>query len=257
MRNMLAIGLFACVCWIYAQDEEQTEPIGETTEQTAVESPSYEQHDDLGSLRSILSANKLAWDINKVATFASGRIVKLNLTNLSPGKAAITTLTAHIGGLSELTELILNDNDLTDLPIEITQCAKLTRIEIQNNALTSLPPGISRLANLQILDLRNNQFEELPVEVCRLPAIRKLQLWGNNFVSLPDEIGDLSTLQELYLKGNNLTSLPASVMKLPLKYIDVIDNKLCNVSASLDAWLKKFDAKYKGLQKCVGEKRFK
>ena len=257
MRNILAIMLFACVCFLYAQDDVQTQPLEETKEQTTVETPSYEQNDDGGALRSLLSANKLTWDITSIATFENGRIVKLNLNNPVTGKEGITKLTPDIGGLTELTVLTMNDNDLTELPIEITKCTKLIQLEIQYNALTSLPPGISRLANLKVLDLRNNEFEALPAEICRLPAIEKLQLWGNKFVSLPDEISDLSTLKELYLKGNRLTNLPASIVKLRLKYIDVVDNKLCNLNAPLDAWLKKFDEKYKGLQKCVGEKRFK
>ncbi len=217
----------------------------------------YAQGDDIQVVRSILEANnKAEWNLDEVATIREGRVVALNLNNKEFGKPGLLTLPPGIGQLSELTSLTINDNDLAVIPKELFNCTKLTRLEIQNNSIMDLPAGISKLATLQVLDLRNNQLAELPAEIGKLRNLRILQLWGNNFTKLPSEIGNLASLKELYLKGNRLTDLPVRITKLKIKYLDVLDNKLCNPTPVVHRWLMKFDDKYKRLQKCVGEKRF-
>ena len=276
MIKIMTILLFVSLSFLYAQEEQEgdllDDDISEPYEQKQTDlldepdKPDESQqtderaqvyNDDASAVKSILDANKLNWDINRIATFKNGRIVTLNLNNPDVGKNGINKLPLAIGRLNALEVLTVNDNELKELPKEITNCTKLTRLEIQNNSLLSLPPGISKLVNLTVLDLRNNQLDALPKEIGMLKSIQKLQLWGNNFVTLPDEIGNLSTLKELYLKGNRINKLPVSITKLRIKYIDVIDNELCGITGPVDVWLKKFDEKYSSLQKCEGEKRFK
>jgi Leucine-rich repeat (LRR) protein len=215
------------------------------------------QPGDAEVVRTILTENGLSWDLNTVATFESGRVIALALNNQDFGSDGIKTLPASIGELTELKKLTLNDNSLTAVPPELFKCKKLTDLEIANNTLTSLPAAIGNLSHVRLLDLRNNQLDNLPPAIGQLKALVKLQLWGNKFVSLPSEIGGLTALQELYLKGNRLTNLPVSITRLSLKYLDVLDNKLCGLQGPVDAWLKKFDKKYESLQKCLGnDKRF-
>lgn len=212
---------------------------------------------DAAVVRAVLDSSGLSWPLDSVATFRDGRIVSLDLSNRNVGKDGIRVLLAEIGELTELTKLLMNDNDLTSLPAAIGSLTNLSTLELQNNSLLSLPPEIGGLAALRTLDLRNNELDALPKEIAGLKSLVKLQLWGNRFTSLPGEISGLTALQELYLKGNRLTSLPASITKLKLKYIDVHDNKLCKVTGAVDTWLKKFDKKYISLQRCQDEKRFK
>lgn len=219
---------------------------------------SVAQADDMLVLRTLLETNNKAdWNTNEVATFQDGRIVALNLTNKDFGKDGIRLLPPEIGTLSELTVLIANDNDIALIPKELYNCTKLTKLELNNNSIMDLPAGISRLTNLKELSLQNNELNELPGEIGEIHRLVKLQLWGNNFTALPSEIGNLSALEELYLKGNRLTNLPVSVTKLNLKYLDVLDNNLCNLTGPVDKWLRKFDPKYPSLQKCQGDKRLK
>ncbi len=213
--------------------------------------------DDTEVLRSILAIDSLDWNIDSIATFREGRIVALDLSNKNIGKNGISKLIPEIGQLTELTSFKINDNDITELPKEFFTLTKLTHLEIQNNQLLTLPIAIGDLVNLKEMYLRNNQLDALPASIGKLKSLRKLHLWGNNFTQLPPEIGNLSGLQELYLKGNRLTDLPVNITNLKIKYLDVLDNKLCNVSSQIDAWLKKFNKEYRKLQQCVGTKRFK
>lgn len=201
-------------------------------------------------VQSILDENDLSWDIDEIATFQNERIVSLNLSNKQISKEGLTVLSPEIGKLSELRKLYLNDNDLLEIPVELFSLKKLVILEIKNNSLLSLPSGLEKLTNLIELDLRNNELDFLPPAVGNLKTLKKLHLWGNRFQQLPSEIGKLISLQELYLSGNRLETLPLSITRLKVKYLDVINNKLCNTAKPVDKWLKKFDHQYKSVQYC-------
>lgn len=214
--------------------------------------------DDAGVVTAIFEANKKTnWVVSDCAKFEDGRIVELNLTNKVPEQDGLVSLGQEIGQLSELRVLILNDNDLAVLPKELYSCTKLVHLEAESNNITEILPGISRLVNLKHLDLMSNQIRVLPEEIGRLRNLQFLKLWNNYIEKIPSEIGEIPALRELYLKGNKLSTLPLSLTKSKLKYIDVLDNYICEPPAAIDAWLKKFDDKYKSLQKCLGDKRFK
>ncbi len=224
---------------LFAQTDEQ--PVG----------PPPEVANDAGVVRSILDKNNLASvPLDEVATFAAGRIVKLNLDNPEFGKQGLTILPPEIGKLSELTELTVNDNDLVILPDEIGDLKQLRKLEVRNNSLVSLPSTIGNLGNLAELDVRNNELTSLPLEIGLLGRLWKLQLWGNSIRELPQSIGALSSLRELYLRNNRITTFPMSVLKLKLSYIDVQENRICSPGGAIDMWLKKFDPKYHSWQKC-------
>ncbi len=57
-------------------------------------------------------------------------------------------LPREIGNLTNLTSLVLSDNNLTSLPPEIVNLAKLTTLALFDNNLTTLPPEIGKLINL-------------------------------------------------------------------------------------------------------------
>ncbi len=233
MKKCIVLIMSLCALFIYAQTD---------TDQDVVQA--------------ILQQNQLDWSVEKISTTENGRIVTLNLNNQDVAKQGISSLGPEIGLLTELRELTINDNDLTNLPAAIFTLSNLRKLQVQSNSLSNLPFGISNLNQLVELDLRNNQIGELPEEIGQVKSLVKLHLWGNNIISLPPEIGNLSSLQELYLKGNRLRNLPTQITKLKLKYIDVLDNKLCNLTGAVDKWLRKFDDKYEVLQKCKNEKRF-
>jgi hypothetical protein len=78
--------------------------------------------------------------------------------------------------LYNLTQLNLNNNQLTDLPKEIGNLTKLTHLNLNNNQLTDLPKEIGNLTNLMYLKIENNQLTELPEEICNLMHLTWLYL---------------------------------------------------------------------------------
>ena len=118
-------------------------------------------------------------------------------------------------GLSELTSLRLNGNQLTALDAGVfSHLSGLTRLYLDGNQLTFLEIGVfSGLAALRTLDLADNQLDTLKVGVFSgLSALTRLDLPDNELTRLePNVFSDQTSLTRLYLMRNQLTSLEDSV----------------------------------------------
>lgn len=126
----------------------------------------------------------------------------LTILNLSHNDIAY--LPEEIGILSNLEELILDDNHLTALSKSLFQLKKITRLCISNNQLDELPARIYELRSLQFLGLTNNNLRGLPKEIGQLPRLLTLALNGNPLCELPYSLCQLEKLSCL-----NLAAVPA------------------------------------------------
>jgi hypothetical protein len=206
---------------------------------------------DAGTVRAILDTNGMAArSLDEVAVIEQGEVVRLDLTNEDFSSPGLAVLPASIGGLTSCKVLLLNDNDLRNLPEEIGAMKALQKLEVRNNRLEALPASIGTLTNLTEIDLRNNEITTLPTEIGKLDKVWKLQLWGNRLETLPASIDGMSSLRELYLKGNDIGTLPMSITTVKLQYLDWQENRLCDLPPKLDAWMTKWDDKYESWQKC-------
>ncbi|CAK8720554.1 MAG: Leucine rich repeat-containing protein [Candidatus Electronema aureum] len=73
------------------------------------------------------------------------------------------------------TELNLDFQKLTELPLELFQLTNLTCLALVHNHLTSLPPEIVQLTNLRELWLYGNPLTSPPIEIAYkgIKAIRE------------------------------------------------------------------------------------
>ena len=124
----------------------------------------------------------------------------------------------------------LNKYSLTDL-------YNLQRLDLHNNQLSEIPTEISNLINLQVLYLASNQLTEIPREIGNLTNLRRLYLYGNQLSEIPTEIGNLTNLQNLALDDNQLTELPREIGNLTyLQYLTLYENQLTDPT-SIKQWL--------------------
>lgn len=208
--------------------------------------------DDLVTIKTILSQCGLTKvSVEDVTKSENGRAVLLDLSNKDFSSDGIKILPSAIGELTELRALILKDNKISSLPVEIYKLKKLQKLDLASNSVEIITPSISEFKNLDSLDLRYNGIVSLPPEIANLTNLKYLQLWGNKLVEVDKSILLLPQLAELYLKDNRLTQLPDGLTKMKtLTYIDIQGNFLCNVSPTINAWLKEKDKRYRMLQKC-------
>ncbi|KAI0212628.1 hypothetical protein LSAT2_002427 [Lamellibrachia satsuma] len=146
-------------------------------------------------------------------------ITELEVLDLSPERESslcfsVVRIPSAIGRLVNLRVLMLDTNELTDLPAELTALSNLERMSLSNNHLSRLPPGFERLQNMRSLHAANNAFDEFPESLCQLTQLEFLDLSDNKLVTLPESISSLTNLQTFLLFMNNLSAIPDSLCRL-------------------------------------------
>ncbi|XP_041354041.1 plant intracellular Ras-group-related LRR protein 8-like [Gigantopelta aegis] len=139
---------------------------------------------------------------------------------------------------SQLRELNLSNNNLSNLPTDIVCLQGLTSLELASNKLTHIPVTLRTLHCLSFLDLQKNNLKHIPDSLWTLPSLKCLNVEENELTNLSDKIAHLSTLEELFLGYNQLTSLPQSVgCLLNLRILSVRDNPLNRLPDSIGGLL--------------------
>ena len=114
---------------------------------------------------------------------------------------------------------------ITRLPTDLQKLTQVTNLDLSGNLLTDLPDWFAALSRLTRLDLGRNQLPRIPEPVGSLRQLRFLGLDGNRLTTIPDWIFHLQELQFLSLGDNQLTSLPAGLGALPrLTALDLAGN---------------------------------
>ncbi|UNY97601.1 hypothetical protein MQE36_10945 [Zhouia spongiae] len=184
--------------------------------------------------------NLLNWDITSLniaewegITLYDQRVNQIDFTNKD-----IETLTADVGKLSELTDLVVQNTDsdlkLTSIPQEIGNLTKLRSLFLNGNSIETIPSSIGNLAELDRLALNSNKLSSLPEEIGNLTNLKWLILNDNGLQYLPGSIGNLSNLTELFLNNNRLLELPEGIGNLQaLKVLRLRTNSLIELNNSI------------------------
>ena len=139
---------------------------------------------------------------------------RLDLSNLG-----LTSLPAGMmNELSFLTELVVKENQLTELPRNFWGLCNLQMLDCSNNQLESIPhDGLERVANLQVLDLCNNRLFALPQQIRNLRNLQVLNCAGNNFEALPVGLVGLGNGTRINFSANCINSdVPVDFRQLNL-----------------------------------------
>lgn len=110
--------------------------------------------------------------------------------------------------------LDLYDNEIEELPDQISELINLEILILFQNRLRKLPQGIGKLKNLWLLDLNSNRIKTLPKEIGELSELKNLYLHFNELSELPEEIFNLNNLSVIDLDGNNIQNQDEVVKKL-------------------------------------------
>jgi Leucine-rich repeat (LRR) protein len=99
---------------------------------------------------------------------------------------------------------------LLTIPPHIEQFQSLITIELSNNQLVQLPYELSLLKHLKNLYLKNNSLDDfsLPKELEQLKQLEVINLGGNRLKQFPYQLFQLINLKEIYLGSNQILFLP-------------------------------------------------
>lgn len=108
---------------------------------------------------------------------------------------------------STTTELYMDVNDITSIPLEINKLTQLTRLDLSNNRITILPNyAFANLTRLDALILSYNKLQCIQADSLRgLKSLRALSLHSNDISMIPDgAFKDLESITHIALGSNPL-----------------------------------------------------
>ncbi len=131
--------------------------------------------------------DELEWKSRNYTVNQDGAITAISLykCNISD----LTRIIAPLAALTQLTELILNDNQISDLK-PLAALTQLTKLYLKGNQISDLKP-LAALTQLTKLDLDNNWISDLTPLKHSL-ALQQLDLGYNPIKKLPKWITDFN-----------------------------------------------------------------
>ncbi|KAK1885317.1 Protein scribble like [Dissostichus eleginoides] len=129
--------------------------------------------------------------------------------------------------LLNLRKLGLSDNEIQRLPPEVANFMQLVELDISRNDIPEIPESIKFCRALEIADFSGNPLTRLPDGFTQLRTLAHLALNDVSLQTLPNDIGNLANLVTLELRDNQLKLLPTSLSFLvKLEQLDLGSNEL-------------------------------
>lgn len=113
-----------------------------------------------------------------------------------------------------LQELYLNNNALTEFPINIFDLSKLKQLDLSNNSLDTLPEVDVLAMRLNRANFSNNQLKTIHPSWLYYPWMSHLNLELNQLETLPDIEGNASFIRYFNLRNNIFQTMPPVIMRM-------------------------------------------
>jgi protein scribble len=129
--------------------------------------------------------------------------------------------------LTQLRKLDISDNEIEKISSEIGNFVNLVEFDCNRNDIQELPDSIKYCRNLQVLDISNNPLQSLPSGLTQLRALTELTLNDLSLPYLPEDIGNLVNLRSLQGRDNLLKNIPDSLCSMQkLESLDLGSNEI-------------------------------
>jgi hypothetical protein len=162
--------------------------------------------------------------IRRLIKKPTGELTKADLkevAHLSFRGKKLTEVPKGLEMLTQLTELWLDDNKLTDVR-DLENLAKLESLLLSDNKLTELPKGLEKLTQLKDLYINNNKLKVVK-DLENLTQLTWLELSSNQLTDLKG-LEKLTKLEFLNLYNNQLTDLKGLEKLTQLGELELRDN---------------------------------
>jgi Leucine-rich repeat (LRR) protein len=140
--------------------------------------------------------------------------------------------------LGVLQDLFLSDNDIAEIPSDISELKMLRVFHISGNLIRSLPNELYFLP-LEEFRAQSNELSDLPecsnAEEINSPNMRYLDISNNSLETLDRRLSIFGKLKTLMAQHNHLKVLSGDCFATmsSLTYVDLSHNQLSEISASL------------------------
>ncbi|XP_068116372.1 malignant fibrous histiocytoma-amplified sequence 1-like [Hyperolius riggenbachi] len=142
------------------------------------------------------------------------------LLTLIISKNELTDFPAEVQYLVHLERLELNQNKIHTIPDSIFSNLKnLKYLKLNNNRLSELPMDISSCFQLYYLNLAHNQFTEIPESILKLTSLKEFYVDNNKIQKLPSDLFLNLSLKKFKASCNHLREPPDEVCAGGLKQI--------------------------------------
>jgi Leucine-rich repeat (LRR) protein len=148
--------------------------------------------------------------------------------------------TPPIDGWVRITDLVLRNTKLRDLPTGISALASLTRLELDHNKQQiNLPADIGKLASLRKLVVSGTSQAHLPSSVSRLTCLTACVITSKHSRPVSSSVLTIPNLKELTVSAGTEVSLPAgpgvlsalTLLDVTAEFISVNDQLLRQMPA--------------------------
>ena len=123
--------------------------------------------------------------------------------------------------LEKVTRLVLNNNQLTEVPKVLEKLTKLKELWLEGNQLTDVK-GLEKLTQLEKLYLNNNQLTDV-MGLEKLTKLKGLSLNDNQLTNVRG-LEKLTQLTHLHLYGNKLTRAQIEQLQKALPKCKILSN---------------------------------
>ncbi|XP_047205325.1 protein scribble homolog isoform X17 [Girardinichthys multiradiatus] len=138
-----------------------------------------------------------------------------------------------------LEELLLDANQLKELPKPFFRLLNLRKLGLSDNVIQRLPPDVANFMQLVELDISRNEIPEIPESIKFCRALEIADFSGNPLSRLPDGFTQLRTLAHLSLNDVALQTLPSDIGNLAnLVTLELRENRLKSLPTSLSFLVK-------------------
>lgn len=137
---------------------------------------------------------------------ANNPISNIPATVLENGSHFMQRYMMSMHDTSQSCRLALSGIGLQEVPLHVLGLTSLTVLKLDKNELTAIPASIGRnLPELRVLDVSFNKISRIPASVCCLSVLEELALLGNPVSVFPFGMAAMTALRHLRVDVTKMT----------------------------------------------------
>ena len=134
--------------------------------------------------------------------------------------------------MNSFTEIHLQENNLSSVPLTLFQLPKLTVLDVSNNKLTKLPISDSLFqsgwfcTDIEIISISNNELESLPGVIWEMPKLKQLYAGHNSISKIETTKNRYTKITRFDVSHNQLSNCNVPQNIFLAEDVDISYNKL-------------------------------